>query len=480
MKNDRQRSERDKNMNSARKNYMYNTAFSVLNMLIPLVTAPYLARILGSTGVGVYTFYFSIAQYFTIFSKMGLTNYGTRHIAAIRDNRESIKREFTNLYVMQLGMTLIISICYFGYVIFFAKDKSLAGIFGVWVLSAGFDIDWLLFALEEFKTAAIRNCFVKLMAAGLVMLLVRSAGDIWKYAWITTAGYCGGYAFLWGRCKEYISVKSIDFKMVGSHIRPCFLLMIPVLALNIYRTMDKVMLGVLSNMGETGLYEYAEKLVYCLTVFISSLGAVMMPKVSNFIAKKDMKSVSVCMFDSMVFLIFLSSGMCFGIAAIADSLIPLLYGVQFNGSITLLKRLAITLIFIAWGNVIRTQYVIPGKRDGIYIASVTTGAVVNLLANIILIPRYDAAGACMGTVCAEFSVLVCQAFFLHKELPYREYLKKTLPFILLGLAMYTGCKWIECRLGVGLFTMLIQIICGGIAYAGVSFVYLRKVLEIKS
>lgn len=466
-------------MNSAKKNYIYNTAFNVLNMLIPLVTAPYLARMLGSAGVGTYTFYFSIAQYFTILAKMGLTNYGTRYIAAIRDDPVTVKREFTNLYVMQVGVTFVVSICYLCYVVWFAKEKGVAGIFGVWVLSVGFDIDWLLFALEDFKTAAVRNCFVKLMAAAAIILFVKGVSDIWKYALITTASYAGGYVFLWSKYKACISVKSIDRKTAVSHVKPCFILMIPVIALTIYRTMDKVMLGMISSMSETGLYEYAEKLVYCLTTFISSLGAVMMPRMSNFIAKKDMKAVSVYMYGSMVFIIFLSSGMCFGIAAISDSLIPLLYGAQFGGSVVLLKLLAVTLIFIAWGNVIRTQYVIPGKRDRIYIGSVTAGAVVNLLANAFLIPQYDAAGACIGTICAEFSVLVFQAFFLHKELPYREYLEKTLPFVGIGLIMYAGCRWIEYRLGAGFFTMLIQILCGGAFYGGASYIYFKKVIKIK-
>lgn len=466
-------------MNNIKKNYMYNTMYSMLNMLIPLVTAPYLARMLGADGVGVYAFYFSIAQYVTVFAKLGLTNYGTRHIAAIRDNREMLKREFTNLYVMQFCVTGFVSVCYWGYVLLAAEHKTLAGIFGFWILSVVFDIDWLLFALEEFKSAAVRNCVVKLIATAGILLFVKSADDIEIYAWITTVGYIAGYLFLWMKCREYISVKSIDMKKVIAHIGPCFLLLIPILALNIFRTMDKVMLGVLSNMSETGLYEYAEKIIYCLTTFISSLGAVMMPKISNLIAKKDMKSVRMYISESMAFIIFLSSGMCFGIAAISDSLVPLLFGTPFTKSAVLLKMLAVTLIFIAWGNVIRTQYVIPGKRDKIYLGSITTGAVVNLIVNALLIPKYHAVGACIGTICAEFSVLVFQAFFLYRELPYQVYLKRTAPFIGFGMVMYMGCKWIEWKLGTGFFTMLLQIVCGGIVYAGVSFVYFRKALGMR-
>lgn len=465
-------------MSSIKKNYIYNTAFSILNMFIPLVTAPYLARILGTEGVGTYAYYFTVAQYFTIFAKMGLTNYGTRYIAAIRDDLEKLKSGFSSLYVMQICVTLSAFIIYMLYVGFLAEEKVLAVIFGIWLIFVAFDTDWLLFALEEFKSAAVRNCAVKIASTIAVIVIVKDVGDVWKYALITAISYIAGYLFLWVKCRTYLSFQYVTPQKVFEHIKPCFLLLIPILALNIYRTMDKVMLGILSDMHETGLYEYAEKIVYCLTAFISSFGAVMLPRISNLLAQNEKKAVAKYISNSMSFLIFLSSGMCFGISAVADSLIPILYGQNFSGSIVLLKLLAVTLMFIAWGNVIRTQYVIPSKRDNIYIGSILTGAVVNLVANAALIPQFSAVGACIGTILAEFSVLVFQAVRLHRELPYLRYLKNVLPFVSFGIIMQLMCGLIEQIRGTGFGTLLIQLVCGFVLYSGLSLLYFEKFLGI--
>ncbi len=466
-------------MSNVPKNYIYNTTFNILNVIIPLVTAPYLARILGTAGVGVYSYYYSIATYFTLFAKLGLTNYGTRHLACIRDDKDKLAKEFSRLYIMQISITAIVLLIYVVFVIIFADSIALAGIFGLWIFFVAFDTDWVLFALEEFKSCAVRNCAVKMISTLFIFILVRNADDIWKYALITSLSYGIGYFFLWTKCRKYINFKGIVAKEVSRHIKPCFILMIPVISLSIYRTMDKVMLGMMCNMSQTGVYDYAEKLIYCLTSFISSLGTVMMPKMSNLFAKNDRNVVATYMEKSMVFIIFLAAGMCFGISAIADSLIPILYGSQFVESIQLLRLLAVTLIFIAWGNVVRTQYAIPSKRDDVYVGSTVTGALVNLTINILLIPRYQAVGACVGTICAEFSVIVVQAILLRKELPYMKYIKDSIPFILFGGIMYVLCYYVELIFFPGIVTMIIQILLGIVIYTLLSYVYVTKALKIK-
>lgn len=465
-------------MGSVSKNYIYNTAFNILNVIIPLITAPFLARVLGREGVGEYSYYYSIITYTTLFAKLGLTNYGTRLLAAIRDDKKLFEQEFSRLYVMQMLATFIVMLLYLGYVLVFAENIVLAGIFGFWLFFVIFDTDWVLFALEEFKSCATRNCIVKLISTCSIFILVRNVNDVWKYALITSLSYGIGYVFLWTKCKEYIHIRGIVPSDVAKHIKPCFVLMIPVISLSVYRTMDKVMLGSLSNMSQTGLYDYAEKLIYCLTSFISSLGTVMMPKMSNLFAKKDNKSITNYMEKSMIFVIFLASGMCFGISAIAENLIPILYGEEFIESIKLLRLLAVTLIFIAWGNVVRTQYVIPSKRDDIYIKSIVTGALVNLMINILLIPRFQAVGACIGTILAEFSVIVIQAIYLRKDLPYLRYIKNMTPFLLFGIFMYGVCQKIENILVLGIKTMIIQIIVGALIYIVLSCIYLVKGLKI--
>ena len=465
-------------MKNISKNYIYNTAYNVLNIILPLITAPYLARILGTNGVGIYAFYFAIAQWFALFAKLGLTNYGTRHLASVRDDPFKLKRDFSEIYVMQIVTTAIITLLYIGFICIVAENKLLASLFGLWVISVTFDVDWLLFALEDFKTAAVRSCLVKLISAIAIFVFVRSKEDVWIYALITALSYSSGYFYLWVKSRNYLNFRQVDFKNVFSHIKPCLTLMIPVIALSIYRTMDKVMLGMLSTMSETGLYEYAERLIYALCSFISSLGTVMMPRMSNLAAKKDKETSSKYIEHSMIFIMFLSIGMCFGLLSISDSLIYLLYGKEFNGSTPLLNLLSITLIFIGWGNVIRTQFVIPNKKDKIYIVSIALGAICNLIVNALLISNLGAVGACIGTIVAELIVPVYQFIVLRKELPYKRYLKNTVPFLIAGLCMFALCYIIHHKMNTGLLTMVIQILVGGVFYGSISLLYMKKGLKI--
>lgn len=137
------------------------------------------------------------------------------------------------------------------------------------------------------------------------------------------------------------------------------------------------------------------------------------------------------------------------------------------------------LFLLHGGNVVRTQYAIPSKRDDVYIGSIVTGAVVNLIINTLLIPKYQAAGACIGTICAEFSVIVMQAIILKKELPYIRYIRITMPFVIFGGLMYVLCCYIEKLLSPGLFTMILQILFRGLIYLLISFIYVNKVLRIR-
>lgn len=470
-----------KQMKQTIKNYLYNAAYNILNMLLPLITTPYLARVLGAEGVGIYAYYFAIAQFFSLIAKLGLTNYGTRCIAEVRGDIDKLKDVFSNVYAMQVGATLLISCIYYVGVFLFADKTYIALIFGIWLLSIIFDTDWFLFGLEDFRTAAIRNFAVKTFSTLAVFLIVHNVSDIWKYAFITSLSYAGGYIALWVKCKKFLSIGTIRLQKVIHHIAPCCVLLISVLALSIYRSMDKVMLGAISGMAETGLYEYAEKLVYCLTTLIASFGAVMLPKMSNLVSKKENKKGEKYLIASMIFVVGLTSSMTFGLFSISHSLIPILYGEKFNGSILLLNYLAITLIPIGWGNVIRSQYLIPHKKDKIYVGTICMGAVVNLAVNALLIPRLGAVGACIGTLCAEFSVQILQGFLSWKSVPYMKLFILCAPFLLIGIVMMLLLKCVECLGLAPLITMSLQVVLGAVVYLGLSalyFVYLKKTKKI--
>lgn len=462
---------------NAKRNYIYNMIYNILSIITPLITAPYLSRVLGTDGMGIYSYYYAIAYYFTLLGKMGLTNYGTRKIAEVKSDEEQVRKAFSSIYCMQLIVSIIISVIYFGIVTFIVdKDRIVGYVFGIWIIGTIINIDWFLFGLEKFKETATRNIIIRIIELVAIFVLVQSDGDVWKYCLICALGYTIGYLSFWDYGKKYITFSSVKRKDVLVHLKPCLILMIPVIALNVYRSMDKVMLGTICGMRETGLYECAEKIIYSLTLFVSSLGTVMMPRMSSLLAEGKMKKVKKGVENSLTFVVFMTSAMCFGILSVSESLIPWFYGKEFYDSRILIDILAVTLILIGWGNVIRTQYIIPTKMDDIYIKSISLGAIVNLIINAILIPKYAAIGACIGTLAAESVVPIYQGIRLRKELCQRKYLKNVIPFVGIGLLMFVILKFIERQFGSGVTTMLLQICIGAVIYLGLSLIYIHKCL----
>ncbi|MBQ8554788.1 MAG: flippase [Clostridia bacterium] len=421
---------------STRKNTLYNMAYRLFSMLLPLVTAPYLARAVGTEGVGLYGYAWAISYVFVLVGLLGLENYGPRAIAQVKDDPAQLNRTFSSIWRMQLlvaGLTLLV---WCGYVAFVAgAEKQIALHLTLMSVSCLVNVDWCLMGLDQFKPIALRNTVVKLLAAAAVFLFVKEPEDLWIYAFAWSLSTFLGCASCFASLRGKVRLVPVQWKEALAHLRPCAVLSVSVIAVSVYRQMDKVMIGALSDMHQTGLYENAEKIILCLAGFISAIGTVMLPKVSHMTRQGRMEDVRKHIDLSMELVICMVSALGFGLMSIAIDFAPLFYGEAFARSGLLMIPLAFTLITIGFANVIRTQWVLPQKRDAIFVKSVLTGAVVNLVVNAILIPPYGAMGAAAATVLAELSVPVVQFAILRHELPYGRYLRYVLVYGVMGLIM---------------------------------------------
>ena len=280
---------------------------------------------------------------------------------------------------------------------------------------------------------------------------------------------------LWRFLKKEIQPVKITLKGIRKHFIPNLILFIPVIAVSLYKVMDKIMLGNLSTKSQVGFYEYSEKIVNILTCLITALGTVMLPKISYLLANGEKGQVANYISKSIRFSAFSSSAMAFGIAAVASQFAPFFYGSEFSPCGILIAAMAPTIIFVSWANVIRTQYLIPIHEDKIYIISVMLGAVCNATINWFLIPRYDALGAVIGTVVAEFAVMFYQSIKARKELPVNQYLRDTLFYFAAGFIMYIAVLGIKTILPFTLFpAMCIEVVAGAAIYLPLCYLYMRK------
>lgn len=460
-------------MSSIRKNFLYNTAYQILLILLPLITTPYISRVLGAERIGVYTYTYTLVNYFVLAAMLGVKNYGNRSIAAVRENPELLSRTFWEIYGLQFLCSALALAAYLGFIFFFETDNRLILIIqSIYLFSGMLDISWLFFGLEQFKVTVLRNIALKLLTLVCIFIFVRTAGDLWKYTLVVSLGTFLSQSYLWLFLRRHVTWHRPRFSGIFSHLRAELILFIPVIAVSLYKMMDKIMLKEMSTYIQVGYYESAEKILNIPTGIITALGTVMLPRMANLAANAKVEESKRYIYNSMLFAIFLACGMMFGISGIAEDFVPLFLGDSYLPCIGLLQALCSTVLFISWANVIRTQYLIPNHRDRSYIISVLLGAVVNLILNALLIPRMEAMGAVIGTVCAEASVCISQTLMVRKELEIGKYIKSTLPFLLMGAGMLLVILQLRGLFPSPILTVIVQVAVGICVYTLASAVYL--------
>ena len=461
-------------MKSLQKNFLYNVLYQILLVILPLITAPYISRTLGATAVGVYSYTYSVAYYFLLIAMLGIGNHGNRSIAAVRDDRKKLNKKFSIIYYLQVITFSIAILAYAIYLVLFVKDNRLIVLLQlIYVTSGLFDIGWLFFGLEQFKLTVARNTLIKISTVVLMFVFVHKPSDLWKYTLIMSAGTLFSQAYLWLYVKKYVSFEKCSVKEITSNIKPVLILFIPVLAYSIYKVMDKIMLGNMSSYDQVGFYNNAEKIINIPMGIITALGTVMLPRMSNIVANGDKKRVDDYIRISAKLVTLLSSAIAFGLMGVSSVLAPVFFGDEFIACGEIIRLLSVTVFFIAWANVIRTQYLIPNKRDSIYLTSTMVGAILNLIINWMLIPKYQANGAAFGTIVAEFSVMLVQMVAVKNELPMRKYIMSCSPILIIGLIMAVLVDRIGIKLGVSVSTLAIQILAGGFFFCIATIAYLR-------
>ena len=451
-------------------NYFYVVSLRVLQVITPFITAPYIARKFGPEGIGQNSYIYSIAYYFVIFSLLGNQKYGNRECAKVKDNTRKLSNVFWGIYSVQLTFTFILTLLYILICLSFSEEIQIIGyIYIIYVLSAGFDISWFYYGLEKFQFIFIRGVIIKLLGVISIFLFIRKNEDLWIYALIISLSALVSNALLWITLRRTIfsfvqSLEHINFKDYLKHLKNSSVLFIPVVAVSIYKIMDKIMLGGMAGMSQTGYYENAEKIINILLGILTSLSTVLLPKISYLVGQKEYGDIKSLFIKSVNYTVFLGFGMTFGIIAISSNFIRLFFGAEFLESIPILKVLAPTLITIGLGDVIVNQYLIPRDENKLFIISVSVGACLNLILNILLIPRFFALGAAYATLFTEIVVLGIQYSVIKHTYPLKQIFVNTWRIIISSFLMFYVIKSIKIIYGSIVLTLIVQVVLGVFLY----------------
>lgn len=473
--------------NSLRKNISFNIFNQIFNLLVPLITIPYISRILGVTGVGEYSFSFAIVSIAITISALGGDAHGNASIAATRDTYEKSKT-FWGIFSIQVFATVLATVLYFMYIMYTEEYSILLLLQSIHLLASLFNINWFFYGEKKFDLMTIRNVIIKSLSLVCIFIFVKTANDVYIYIIILAISSLLSSLSVWPILLKNIKLVKLEINDITKHIRPMLLLFLTVLAISLYKKMDKVMIGWFSNIAENGYYENADKIIRIPITIINAIGLVLIPHISSSLLKKQNHERNVLKIKKILFMcMILSVAFTFGIITIAKYFVPMFFGPTFSKSIILLIIMSPTIIFVSYSSLLRSAYLIPKNLSKFYVVSTLSGAIINLIINSFLIPPYGALGAAIGTLVAEFVVMFVQFMYVRSEFKFTEIIKNTFPFIIIGLVMFGIVSIIDNYLLYNLSYLnivLINIIIGAILYISISLLYLifikHKFSSVKS
>lgn len=462
---------------SVTKNYIYNMFYQVLILITPLITTPYVSRVLGATELGKYGYTQSITTYFILIGTVGIAMYGERETAYIDEDESGKKKrtmlfwEINGLRFLTVSLTLAVFYCTF------VRNSVYGYLYAIQmidILANMFDISWFFQGMEEFKKTVFRNMLVKIMSVGAVFIFVKDMSDLPLYVWCYSLALLIGNLSLWLYLPKYLCKVSIKELRLFRHLKGALLLFIPQVATQVYTVLDKTMLGELAtDMSQVGYYEQSQKIVRLLLTIITSLGVVMLPRMASIYAKKDNALIQSYLDKSFRYTYLIGVPLMLGLISVVERFVPVFYGPGYEPVKGILVYISPVIILIGLSNVLGTQYQIPTNKQRDYTLSVVAGAISNFGLNWLLIPKYNALGAVIATVSAELIVLFVHYYCVRKDIDVKKSLLCSGNYILAGVPMFLVSMAVSyLPIQNHILVLCLQVAAGGIVYVGI--LLLRK------
>lgn len=428
----------DKNMEkkqSVKKNFIMNSILTLSSFIFPLITFPYVSRVLLPEGTGKVSFATSVVTYFLLLSQLGIPTYGIRACAKMRDDRCELSRVVHELLVINLIMSAFSYLLLAAGVFAIPKlraERTLIFLISFTIVLNVIGMEWLYKALEQYTYITIRSVIFKAIAVVAMLLMVRKQSDYVIYGMLTIFAASASNVCNFIHAHTYIDFFPKEKCDYRRHIKPVLIFFAMSCATVIYTNLDTVMLGFMKNDVDVGYYNAAVKIKGILVGIVTSLGAVMLPRLSYYVEKGEQDAFERLTKKAMNFVILLATPMMIYFMVFAKEGIFFLSGPAYGGSVVPMQIIMPTLLLIGMTNVMGIQIMIPLGMEKQVLYSEIAGAVVDLVINVLLIPQYAASGAAVGTLAAEFVVWIVQMYALRKV---TRNLYKSVRFGTIGLAL---------------------------------------------
>lgn len=441
---------------SIKLNFIMNSILALSSVIFPLITFPYASRVLQPDGIGRVSFATSFVSYFCMFAQLGIPTYGIRACAKVRDNKEELTKVAQELFWINMIMSVISYIVFFAVILTIPKfrtDKILYIIVSSTILLNTIGMEWLYKALEQYTYITLRSVFFKLAALILMFFFIHSSEDYIIYGGITIFAASASNIFNFVNAHNYIGMKPIGNYNFQRHIKPIIIFFAMSCATTIYTNLDTVMLGFMKSNTDVGLYNAAVKIKSVLVSIVTSLGAVLLPRASYYVEMGKMEEFRNVSKKAINFVILIAAPLMVYFIIYARPCVLFLSGDAYEGAINPMRIIMPTLLFIGLSNLLGIQMLIPMGKEKIVLYSEIVGALVDLCLNAVLIPKYAASGAAIGTVVAELMVLLVQYVALKQEV--KSFFKsiRYLP-ICVGIVLASLISYQMMKININNFVML--------------------------
>ena len=403
---------------SLKLNFIMNAMLTMSSFLFPLISAPYIYRVLQAEGKGKVTFATSLVAYFLMLARLGIPTYGVRACAKVRDNKQALSRTAHELLIINLIMSLVsYALLFFGLIFVpqLREDRVLYLVVSLTILFDTIGMEWLYKALEQYSYIAIRSMIFKLVALVGMFLLVKGKDDYLIYGGLTILAASASSIFNFFHARKYISMRPMGGYKLSPHIKAVAIFFAMTCASTVYTNLDTVMLGFMKGETVVGYYDAAVKIKSILVSIVTSLGVVLLPRASYYVEQGLMEEFRGITRKALNFVFVAALPMMLYFMLFARQGILLLSGEGYDPAVSAMQIIMPTLLFIGLSNILGIQILVPMGKEKVVLWSLIAGAVVDVIINILLIPRYGAAGAAAGTMVAEFVVLAYQFVVLRRE-----------------------------------------------------------------
>jgi O-antigen/teichoic acid export membrane protein len=426
-------------MKSFAKNSIFNLLYRLTSLIFPLITSVYVSRILLPEGVGQVAYAQNITSYFLVLASLGLPAYGVREIAKSNTNQELLDKTFTELLIVNLIFTILSSgvfLFIISQIIESPLDLKLFLACGIQIFLNFINIDWFYQGMEEYMYIAYRSILIKLLSIVAIFIFVHTRSDFILYALISSLAAVGNYVFNIFHARKFVSLHFRNLSL-KRHVRPNIIFALIIFLGTIYNKIDVTMLGLFTSEQSVGLYTIAHRMIDIIISTCAAITATLLPRLSYYYQNdKDLFSDSLKI--GLKVLDFLVLPMSIGIVFIAPQLIELLFGVAFLPVVATIRIFSFIIVIRVYGDLLCYQLLIASGNENKRIAANLIATIINIILNIILIPRFSYNGAAIASVISELTVNIYIFIVIKKQLNFSFTLSSFWQALLSSLVMLLG------------------------------------------